>query len=127
DILISPEADEVERQQAIVRLGLDQPMWLQFWVFVKSALGGDLGRSFVHGVPALDLILSRMPATIELALAALVISIGIGIPAGLVAGLAPQSLIGRAIWTGSSFGFRLPNVWLGLMWTLLFAAERKVL
>ena len=127
DILISPEADEVERQQAIVRLGLDQPMWLQFWVFVKSALGGDLGRSFVHGVPALDLILSRMPATIELALVALVISIGIGIPAGLVAGLAPKSLIGRGIMTGSIFGFSLPNFWLGLMLILLFAVELKVL
>ena len=127
DILISPEADELERQQAIARLGLDQPLWVQFLVFVKAALGGDLGRSFVHGVPALDLILSRMPATIELALVALVISIGIGIPAGLVAGLAPKSLIGRGIMTGSIFGFSLPNFWLGLMLILLFAVELKVL
>src|ERR1700720_266704 len=127
DILISPEADEVERAQAIARLGLDQPLWLQFLVFVKSALAGDLGRSFVHGVPALGLILQRMPATLELAFTALVISILVGIPAGLLAGLKPDSLSGRLIMTGSIFGFSLPNFWLGLMLILLFAVELQVL
>jgi peptide/nickel transport system permease protein len=127
DILISPEADEIERQQTIARLGLDQPLWLQFFVFVKSALAGDLGRSFVHGVPAIDLILSRMPATLELAFVALVLSIFVGIPAGLLAGLAPRSIPGRVIMTGSIFGFSLPNFWLGLMLILLFAVELQVL
>jgi peptide/nickel transport system permease protein len=127
DILISPEADEIERAQAIARLGLDQPLWLQFLVFVKSALAGDLGRSFVHGVPAIDLILSRMPATLELAFVALVLSILIGIPAGLAAGLAPRSFLGRTIMTSSIFGFSLPNFWLGLMLILLFAVELQVL
>lgn len=65
DILINPEADQIEREQAIARLGLDRPLWEQFWIFVKSAASGDLGRSFVHGVPAIDLIVSRMPATLE--------------------------------------------------------------
>ena len=127
DILISPEADEVERAQAIARLGLDQPLWLQFLVFVKSAHAGDLGRSFVHGVPALELILQRMPATLELAFTALVISILIGIPAGLIAGLKPDALPGRLIMTGSIFGFSLPSFWLGLMLILLFAVELQVL
>ena len=95
DILISPDADQIERERAIERLGLDQPMWVQFWLFVKAALAGDLGRSFVHGVPAIDLILSRMPATLELAFVALVLAVGIGIPLGLIAGLAPKSLFGR--------------------------------
>src|SRR5712692_2780703 len=127
DILISPEADEIERAQTIARLGLDKPLWLQFLVFVKSALAGDLGRSFVHGVPAIDLILSRMPATLELAFVALVLSIVVGIPAGLFAGLAPRSFLGRTIMTGSIFGFSLPNFWLGLMLILLFAVELQVL
>jgi peptide/nickel transport system permease protein len=127
DILISPEADQLEREQAIERLGLDRPMWLQFAIFVKSALTGNLGTSFVHGVPAIDLILDRMPATLELALVALIISIGIGIPAGLAAGLAPRSTAGRVIMTGSILGFSVPNFWLGLMLILLFAVELKVL
>jgi peptide/nickel transport system permease protein len=127
DILISPDADQLEREQAIARLGLDQPIWVQFALFVKSAFTGDLGRSFVHGVPALGLILSRMPATLELALVALVFSIGFGIPAGLLAGLKPRSLAGRGIMATSILGFSVPNFWLGLMLILLFAVELKVL
>jgi peptide/nickel transport system permease protein len=127
DILLSPDADQLEREQAIVRLGLDRPLWVQFGLFVRSALTGNLGISFVHGVPAIDLVLSRMPATLELALVALVISVGVGIPAGLAAGLAPRSLLGRGIMTGSILGFSVPNFWLGLMLILVFAVELKVL
>jgi peptide/nickel transport system permease protein len=127
DILISPQADELEREQAIVRLGLDRPLWAQFGIFLKSAVTGDLGTSFVHGVPAVDLILGRMPATLELAFVALILSIGVGIPAGLLAGLAPRSLGGRAIMTGSILGFSVPNFWLGLMLILLFGVELKIL
>jgi peptide/nickel transport system permease protein len=125
DILISPEADQIEREQAIERLGLDRPLWVQLALFVKSALTGNLGISFVHGVPAIDLILSRMPATLELALVALVIAVGVGIPAGLVAGLKPQSFVGRSIMAGSILGFSVPNFWLGLMLILAFAVELK--
>jgi len=82
DILISPEADQLEREQAIARLGLDKPFWMQFWLFLIHALSGDLGKSFVHGIPAAELIFSRMPATLELAGVALVLSIGLGIPLG---------------------------------------------
>jgi peptide/nickel transport system permease protein len=127
DILISPEADQLEREQAAVRLGLDRPVWVQFWVFVKSALAGDLGKSFVHGVPALDLILQRMPATIELALVALVLSVALGIPLGMLAGLKPHTFLGRTIMTGSILGFSLPNFWLGLMLILVFSVELQVL
>jgi peptide/nickel transport system permease protein len=127
DILISPEADHLEREQAAVRLGLDRPVWVQFWVFVKSALAGDLGKSFVHGIPALDLILQRMPATMELAFVALVLSVAIGIPLGMFAGLKPQTFLGRAIMTGSILGFSLPNFWLGLMLILVFSVELKLL
>jgi peptide/nickel transport system permease protein len=127
DILISPEADQLEREQAAVRLGLDRPVWVQFWVFVKSALAGDLGKSFVHGIPALDLILQRMPATMELAFVALVLSVAIGIPLGMFAGLKPQTFLGRTIMTGSILGFSLPNFWLGLMLILVFSVELKLL
>jgi peptide/nickel transport system permease protein len=94
---------------------------------VKSALTGNLGISFVHGEPALQLILSRMPATLELAFVALVIAVGVGIPAGLLAGVAPRSLLGRGIMTGSILGFSVPNFWLGLMLILVFAVQLKIL
>jgi peptide/nickel transport system permease protein len=125
DILVSPDADETERQRLIQHLGLDKPLWMQFGIFIVSALKGDLGTSFVHGVPAVGLILSRMPATLELAGFALVISLALGIPLGLFAGLAPRSFFGRTIMTGSIFGFSLPNFWLGLMLILAFSVELK--
>jgi len=127
DILISPEADQAERAQAIARLGLDKPLWVQFGHFVAAALHGDLGTSFVHGVPAVQLILSRMPATLELALVALVIAVGAGVPLGLLAGLAPRSLFSRSVMVGSIFGFSLPNFWLGLMLILAFAVNLQIL
>src|SRR5262245_10873468 len=127
DILISPEADQREREEAIIRLGLDQPLWVQFGLFVKSALAGNLGTSFVHGEPAIDLIVSRMPATLELALVALVFAVVVGITAGLIAGLKPRSLTGRGIMAGSILGFSVPNFWLGLMLILLFAVELKIM
>ncbi|MBM3556914.1 MAG: ABC transporter permease [Alphaproteobacteria bacterium] len=121
DILINPEADQAEIQRAIRALGLDRPMWEQYLLFLKGAALGDLGRSFVHNVPALTLILERMPATLELALAAMVLAVAIGIPLGLWAGLRPNSLAGRSIMAGSILGFSLPTFWVGLMLIMIFA------
>ncbi|QCO06744.1 ABC transporter permease [Azospirillum argentinense] len=121
DVLISPEADEFERAAAIARLGLDKPMHEQFIRFVDSALGGDLGTSFVHGVPALGLVLQRFPATLELALCAMLVAVVLGIPLGLWAGLKPDSLAGRVIMTGSILGFSLPTFWVGMMLIMAFA------
>ena len=121
DILISPQADQIDRERAIASLGLDKPLWAQYLSFLQGALGGDLGRSFVHSTSALKLILERMPATMELALAAMVIAIILGIPLGLWAGLRPQSVAGRSIMAGSILGFSLPTFWVGLMLIMVFS------
>lgn len=76
EILISPDADQMERERAIKALGLDLPLWMQYLSFLGNALHGDLGRSFVFNEPALQLILQRMPATLELALGATFLEIG---------------------------------------------------
>ncbi len=121
DILIAPDATEAERQRAIASLGLDRSLPEQYLVFLGGLLQGDLGRSFVFNEPALTLVLNRLPATLELAAAALMMSVFIGVPLGLWAGLKPDSLAGRSIMVGSIFGFSLPNFWQGLMLILLFA------
>ncbi len=127
DILASPEADQEERAAIATRLGLDRPLWEQFGLFVWRALHGDLGRSFVYNVPALEVILQRLPATLELALTGLAFSVLIGIPLGVLAGLKPDSFTGRSIMSGSILGFSLPNFWIGLMLILLFAVELRLL
>jgi len=121
DILINPQADQLEREHAIAALGLDKPMWAQYLAFVFGALHGDLGKSFVHGSSALGLILERMPATLELALVAMLIAIALGIPLGLWAGLKPNSLSARSIMAGSILGFSLPTFWVGLMLIMVFS------
>jgi peptide/nickel transport system permease protein len=121
DILINPQADQAEIARATAALGLDQPLWRQYWTFLAGAFTGDLGKSFVSNVPAVQLIFERMPATIELALTAMVIAVVLGIPLGLVAGLRPDSWIGRTIMAGSILGFSLPTFWVGLMLIMLFS------
>jgi peptide/nickel transport system permease protein len=121
DILVNPQADQAEVAAATKALGLDQPLWRQYWNFIAGALAGDLGKSFAANVPAARLILERMPATIELALAATVMAVVLGIPLGLVAGLKPASWVGRTIMAGSILGFSLPTFWVGLMLIMVFS------
>jgi peptide/nickel transport system permease protein len=125
DILISPQADEIERAQAIARLGLDKPFHVQFFTFLVNALQGDLGKSFVHGSDAVHLILSKMPATLELTLFAFVITLCLGLPLGIYAGYRPESFGGKFIKTASIFGFSLPNFWFGIVLILVFAVTLR--
>jgi peptide/nickel transport system permease protein len=123
DILISPEADQAERARIITALGFDQPLWKQYLLFLNDALHGNLGRSFVFNEPALRLIAQRMPATMELAVTAVLMSIIVGIPLGLYAGLYPESAVSRTILAGSILGFSLPTFWVGLMLIMVFAVQ----
>jgi peptide/nickel transport system permease protein len=127
DILISPEADQAERARIIAEMGLDQPLWRQYLYFVNDALHGNLGRSFVFNEPALKLIAGRMPATLELAVTAVLFSICFGVPLGLYAGLRPDGFLGRTIMAGSILGFSLPSFWVGLMLIMVFAVQLGIL
>jgi peptide/nickel transport system permease protein len=121
DILINPQADQAEIARTTAALGLDKPLPLQYWTFLHNALTGELGRSFASNVPAIDLILQRMPATVELALTAMVMAVVLGIPLGLWAGLRPESVSAKAIMAGSILGFSLPTFWVGLMLIMVFS------
>lgn len=123
EIFVAADADQVERARAIAALGLDKPIWEQYTSFVQGALGGDFGRSFVFGLPAVTLILQRLPATLELAFAAVFLTVVIGLPLGLWAGLRPNGFAGRTILAGSILGFSLPTFWVGIMLILVFAVQ----
>ena len=121
EILVHPEADQIEKDRARVALGLDKPLVEQYFIFLKGAVTGNLGNSFVYARPALEVILERMPATMELAVLAMLISVLLGIPLGLYAGLRPNSPFSRLIMTSSIVGFSLPTFWVGLLLILCFA------
>lgn len=121
DILINPEADIAEQEETVRRLGLDKPMWVQYGRFLSNALQGDLGNSFVHNTPALEIIFLRLPATLELAVLAVGLAVIVGVPLGMIAGLHHDSMIGKSIMTGSILGFSLPTFWVGLILIMLFS------
>src|SRR5499427_4642620 len=121
DILVNPQADQNEIARATAALGLDRPLAEQYWRFLGDAVTGKLGKSFAYNVPAIGLILERMPATVELATAAMLIALALGIPLGLWAGVAPRSAAGRTITAASVLAFSLPTFWVGLLLILVFS------
>ena len=121
DILISPDASLQEIEDTKIRFGFDRPIYVQFLQFVGNAVQGDLGRSFVHGESAVKLILHYMPATLELAMLGLVFAIALGLPLGVYAGYRAEQWQGKAIMTGTIFGFSLPNFWVGMLFILFFS------
>ena len=123
DMLINPEADQMEIDRVIRELGLDRPVTEQYWYFVVNAFQGDLGRSFIFGEPALKLIIQRMPATMELALFSLFMAVVFGIPLGVYAGLKPESKVSRTIMAGSILGFSMPTFWVGIILIMFFSVS----
>lgn len=125
DILIDPEATQAERLRLIAQLGLDRPLHEQYFIFLANIVQGDFGNSFVFNRPALQLIFERMPATLELAFAAVLIAVVIGLPLGLWAGLKPNAVSSKTIMAGSILGFSLPNFWQGIMMIVIFSVTLR--
>ncbi len=120
DVLISPDATQQIREQAIAAYGLDRPLPVQYLRFVGRLLGGDFGRSFVFNMPVLELVFSRLPATIELAALAVLGATLIGVPLGIYAGYRPDAPLSRAIMGVSILGFSVPTFWVGLVLIFVF-------
>lgn len=123
DVLISPDATQAIRESAIKAYGLDQPLWKQYLDFLGRLAAGDFGRSFLYNMPVLDLIASRIPATLELTLVAVLGATLLGVPLGMYAGYRPDSVLSRIIMTVSIFGFSVPTFWIGLVLIFTFAVQ----
>jgi peptide/nickel transport system permease protein len=122
-LLVNPTLNQAEIAVVAERLGLDMPLWRQYLHFLANLMRGDLGNSFVSNTPAIGLILERMPATLELAVTAVLVGLVVGIPLGLWAGYRPEHWTSKTIMTGSILGFSLPTFWVGLMLIMIFAIE----
>lgn len=123
DILVSADASQRDIEEAIARLGLDRPLHEQYLYFLRNALNGDLGVSFVSGQNALSAVLTRLPATLELALVAMALALLIGLPLGFLVGLRPDTLLSRMIMGGSIVAFSLPTFWIGIVLIMIFAVQ----
>ena len=126
-LLVSPEATDAEIAMAREQLGLDRPLWEQYGIFLNNVLHGDMGVSYMFKRPAVDLIIERMPATLEMTVFAMIMAGGIAIPLGLYAGAYPESFFSKIIMSASLLGISLPSFWLGIMMILIFAVELNIM
>jgi peptide/nickel transport system permease protein len=105
----------------LARSGLDQPLVQQFFGWLGRAVTGDLGVSFRSGDPVTLLILERLPATVTLAFASLVVALLIAVPLGTISALRPRTLVDRAATVFSQFGISVPEFWMAIVLILVFA------
>jgi peptide/nickel transport system permease protein len=116
----APQADVEELRH---RLGLDRPLLEQYGAFLKGLAKGDLGTSLRTGQPVTDQIVERMPATIELAAAAMLVAIAFAMPLGIIAAVRRGTAVDHAAMTLSLAGVSVPNFWLGPLLAIIFAVE----
>lgn len=126
--LLVPETATTEQRQAVREsLGLDKPILVQYGVFLANLARGDLGRSYLQRTEVTTLVLSRMPATLQLALVSILLSILISIPIGVFVALKRNTvwdLLGSGL---ALFGQATPNFWLGMLLIIVFGVELKIL
>ncbi len=121
EMLLPPEATQIQVDELRRHLGLDRPFHVQYFSFLGNALRGDLGNSFIFNKPAVGLIVERIPATLELAVSAMLLAVIVGIPAGMYAAVRPKTVLSKAIMSGSLLGISLPVFWLGILLVLIFS------
>ena len=126
-LLLGEETNAAEVARAKERWGLDQPLYVQYLKFLQSAAVGDFGRSFKYTEPVMRVITARLPATIELALVAIIIATVLAIPLGVWAGSRPNSWIDNLGTTLGLFGISMPSFWLAIMLILLLAGVLNIL
>lgn len=117
----SPEIITAVRQQ----LGLDRPLVVQYLQWIGNAVRGDLGHSYISRIDVWQLLWLKLPATIELALAAFVLALVIAVPLGIVAGINVRSRTDISISAMTAFGIGLPNFWVGILLILLFSLNLR--
>ena len=125
DLIIGDRGTEQQYQDVREKLGLNQPFVTRYFDWLGKAVQGDLGTSFFNSVRVTDAVLLRMPATLSLTFASVLISVIVGLGAGVAAALRPRSLIDRLATLGATIGQAIPNFWLGLILASLFAVSLR--
>ena len=112
-----------EMEQLRAEFHLDQPLHIQLWLFLKDAIRGDLGYSYIQKLPVTVLLAQRLPATIELAAAALLFSLVVALPIGIISATRQNSILDRMSMAGAFLGISMPGFWLGIVLILIFAVR----
>ena len=123
DLMLPEDATAADRLAMIKALGLDGPLYQQFFIFVGKALHGDLGDSIRMRQPAVDAFFSRLPNTLALIPWAILLAMGVGIPLGVLASLNRGNIIDRIAGTFAVLGIAIPGFWLGILLIFIFSVQ----
>jgi peptide/nickel transport system permease protein len=127
ELMLPPDATQQDVIDMRIALGIDKGFLVQYKNFLVNVSHGNLGNSFIYGQPALDIVFERMPATMELAVIAMIISILVGIPLGIISSIRPNSMLSRIIMFFSLAGISVPVFWTGMILVLIFSVILGVL
>ncbi|KMY51834.1 ABC transporter permease [Peribacillus loiseleuriae] len=122
-VMLGPQASAEEIEVLTEKLGLNEPLYIQFFDYIGNLLQGNLGNSLTYNMPIIDLIMERFPNTVILAVSALLIAILVGVPAGIIAARKQNSIFDYAFTTFSLMGVSMPIFWLGIMLVLFFSVN----
>ena len=124
-LMMSREASPEDLEEFRERMGFNDPLLVQFGHFMSGAVVGDFGNSLHFKTPAMPMVMERLPATLQLALTALILAVVVGLPLGLVGGFNPGSFIDNIARFLALLGQSVPNFWLALMMILYFAVQLR--
>lgn len=123
-LIFSGTGASLEQRQAMRHaLGLDRPLPVQYAYYVANAIRGDLGQSIQFKQPVIELILERMPATIELTVASLFIALIVAFPVGIISAVKRNSIVDRVAMTVATLGISLPTFWVGILLIMLVSVN----
>ncbi len=127
EIMAGTNATEAQVAALRHQYGLDRPLWVQYLIWLGNIFTGNLGHSIINGFPINELLKQRIPATVELALAAAIVGAVIALPLGIIAALRPGSIIDFSSTLFSALSFAVPGFWLAILFILLFSLHLKIL
>lgn len=120
-VVAGPEATDETVEAIRARMGLDQPLYVQYWIWITDVIRGDLGDSYINRLPASELIASRLPATLVLGVSAFLVTVVLSVPLGVLAALREGKITDWLVSTVGAFVIAVPNFWVGILLILLFA------
>lgn len=122
-LMLPADASMHEIEELRQKLGFNDPLYVQYWRFATKAVQGDFGDSLYYHVPAMELITERLPASLELAVAAMLVAFLVAVPLGILSAVKRGSFIDLGSMLGALFGLSMPHFWLGIMLILLFSVK----
>ena len=122
-LMLPGDASHQEIEDLRKQLGFNDPIYVQYLRFARQALRGEFGHSMYYKVPAMELILERLPASLELAVAAMLIALVVAVPIGIISAVRRGSLLDMGSMLGALFGLSMPHFWLGIMLIMIFSVK----